>query len=370
MMKLLSSIKKELILATRSFYFYIEILFALILLAVLLFAIPEHSQVIQDEYVYLDMPPQAADTVLDMMLAEDVDGKAEQVTLSIDGVTYDTILVGKESEALYLLDNAEAVKTLSESQRNIGLVVSISNDGQLYYRYYLQGYETQRLKNLLSVLHNIDSQLLEARFDEQPVRMLQASSAILNDKQNAIPPMLAFNSSLMGMFIMAAYVFLDKKEGVIKAYAVSASSVWRYLLSKIVIILLTGIMTTLIVLLPIMGLNINYGLVLTLQLTSGFFAAVAGLLIASFFQDIAKAFGAIFGVMVLMMLPSFSYFLPGWAPFWVKLIPSYPLIQGFQEVLLPNSQTAYVLLTSAGFLLAGCILFVITNTRFKKALGA
>ena len=36
----------------------------------------------------------------------------------------------------------------------------------------------------------------------------------------------------MGFFIIAAYIFLDKKEGVIKAYAVTPSPVWKYLLSK------------------------------------------------------------------------------------------------------------------------------------------
>ena len=368
-MKLLSTIKKELILATRSFYFYIEILFALILLAILLFVIPEHAHTAQDEYIYLDMPSQAADAVLNLMLADDVDGQAEQVTLTIDGISYQTTLVGKESENLYLFASAEAVQTLSDSQRNIGLIVSISDDGQLHYKYYLQGYETQRLKNLLSVLHNVDSDLLEQRFDAQPVRMLLTSAKTLNDRENAIPPMLAFNSSLMGMFIMAAYVFLDKKEGVINAYAVSASSVWRYLASKITVILLSGVVTTAVVLLPVVGLHINYGLVLALQLTSGFFAAVVGLLIASFYKDIANAFGAIFAVMIFMMIPSFSYFLPSWSPFWVQIIPSYPLIQGFQEILL-NSSATYVLLVSTGFLLVGVALFYITNTRFKKALGA
>lgn len=368
-MKLLSSIKKELLLATRSFYFYIEILFALILLAVLLFVIPEHARPTQDIYVYLDMPLQAADAVREMLLLEDVDGMAEQAVLTIDGISYPATLISKESENQYLLQSAEAVRTLADSQCNIGAVVSIGGDGQLHYTYYLQGYETQRLKNLLSVLHNVDSDVLEQRFDDQPVLTLLDSVSPLNDRENALPPMLAFNSSLMGMFIMAAYVFLDKKEGVIRAYAVTASTVWRYLISKIVVILLTGVVTTLVVMLPVMGFGARYGLVLVLQLASGFFAATAGLLVASFYQDIAKSFGTIFAIMVLLMLPAFSYFLPGWSPVWVRVIPSYALIQGFQEILLPNGNAPYVLLVAAGFMLAGGVLFCWTNARFQNALG-
>ena len=369
-MKLLSSIQKELILATRSFYFYIEFLFALILLAVLLFVIPEHAQPMQDIYVYLDMPRQAADAVQAMLLDEDVDGQAEQVVLTVDGIAYPATRIGKESENQYLLQSAEAVRTLADSQRKIGAVVSIGGDGQLHYLYYLQGYETQRLKNLLSVLHNVDSDVLEQRFDAQPVRTLQGKANPLNDRQNALPPMLAFNSSLMGMFIMAAYVFLDKKEGVISAYAVSASSVWRYLMSKIMVILLTGVFSTLVVTLPVLGFRINYALLLLLQLTSCFFASALGLLLASFYKDFTQAFGVIFCALILMAIPSVSYFLPEWEPLWVKLIPSYFIIEGFREIVTPGGSAIYALFAAGGFLAMGGILFVLTEARFKKTLRA
>ncbi len=57
-MKLLSSIKKELILASRGFYFYVELLFALVILAVLLFAIPQNFSNITTEYLYFNLPQQ------------------------------------------------------------------------------------------------------------------------------------------------------------------------------------------------------------------------------------------------------------------------------------------------------------------------
>lgn len=369
-MKLLSSLKKELILATRSFYFYIEVLFALILLAVLLFAIPEHIHVMQDEYVYLDMPADAADYVTEAMLEEDTDGLAEQVTLKVGGAEYEAVLIGKENENLYILGSEAIVRSLADTQRNVGLVLSISDDNALHYKYFLQGYETQRLKNLLSILHNGDSALLEQRFDMQQSRILQSDGAILNDRENAIPPMIAFNSSLMGMFIMAAYVFLDKKEGVISAYAVSASSVWRYLMSKIMVILLTGVFSTLVVTLPVLGFRINYALLLLLQLTSCFFASALGLLLASFYKDFTQAFGVIFCALILMAIPSVSYFLPEWEPLWVKLIPSYFIIEGFREIVTPGGSAIYALFAAGGFLAMGGILFVLTEARFKKTLGA
>ena len=173
----------------------------------------------------------------------------------------------------------------------------------------------------------------------------------------------------MGMFIMASYIFLDKKEGVIKAYAVTASPVWQYLMSKIFVILLTSVVSGLIIIMPIMGFRINYGLVLLLLMTTGFFASSLGLLIASFYNDLMKAFGVIYLLLIILMVPSIAYFLPGWEPFWIKIIPSYPLLQGFKEIILPNGDNVYPLMASAGFMAVGIILFAVTNIRFKKTLS-
>lgn len=368
-MKLFSSIKKELILATRSFYFYIEIAFALVLLAVLLFAIPEHSQMKETRYLYLDLPQQAADFVRDSLLREDTDGKIDDVTLEAGGQKYAAELVEKEAENIYILESEDIVRTLADTQANVGATVSLDANKELRYKYYLQGYESKRLKNLISVLHNINEDELEQSFDSQKVRLVATGYAPLNDRENAVAPLLAFNSCLMGMFVMAAYVFLDKKEGVIKAYAVTASSVAQYLMSKIFVVLLTATVSGLIVLVPVMGFKINYALILLLLLTASFFSSVVGLMIASFYKDITKAFGTIFFILILMMAPAISYFLPGWNPIWVQLIPSNPIIQGLKDVISAKGNMMYTLFASASFLVAGVLLFIITDKRFRKTLN-
>lgn len=368
-MKLLNSFKKELILATRSFYFYIEIAFALVLLAVLLFAIPEHSQRIETRYLYLDLPQQAADIIRDSLLKEDTDGKIEKVTLESGGQKYNAELIEKEAEKVYILESEDIVRTLAETKEKVGAIVSLDANNEIHYKYYLQGYESERLKNLISVLHNIGEDELEQSFDSQKVSLVATGYAPLNDRENAVAPLLAFNSCIMGMFVMVAYVFLDKKEGVIKAYAVTASSVAQYLMSKIFVVLLTATVSGLIVLMPVMGFKINYGLILLLLLTTGFFFSVVGLLIASFYRDITKAFGTIFFILILMLLPAIAYFLLGWNPRWVQIIPSNPVIQALKDVISAKANKTYPLLACAGFLVAGVLLFIITDRRFRKTLN-
>jgi len=368
-MKLLSSFKKELILASRGFYFYVELIFAFVILAVLLFAIPQNFSSTSTEYLYFNLPQQGREIFTDIILEDDLDGESEMVEVEAGGKTFNAELIETDEEEIYIVDSEEAVRMLAKTYRNIGAVIELNNDNQLHYKYYLQGYESARLKNLISILNNESTDVLIERIENQEVRPLSTDYEPLNDRENTIPPLIAFSGSLMGMFVMVSYIFLDKKEGVIEAYAVTASSVWRYLMSKIFVVLLTSIVSGIIIIMPIMGFRINYGLILLLLLTTGFFASSLGLLIASFYNNLTKAFGAVYLIIILMMIPSIAYFIPGWDPFWIKIIPSYPMLQGFKEIILPNGAVAYPLIVSAGFLAVGIILFAITNIRFKKTLS-
>jgi len=368
-MKLLSSFKKELILASRGFYFYIELLFALVILAVLLFAIPQNFSNITTEYLYFNLPQQGKEIFINNILENDPDAKSEMVEIEAGGKTFDAELIVTEESEIYIVDSEEAVRMLAETHRNIGAVIELNNDNQLYYKYYLQGYESTRLKNLISILFNESTDVLVERIENQEVRPLSTDYEPLTDRENTIPPLTVFSGSLMGMFIMASYIFLDKKEGVIKAYAVTPSSVWKYLMSKIFVILLTSVVSGLVIIMPIMGFKINYGLLLLLLLTTGFFASTLGLLIASFYDNLTKAFGVIYLLFFVLMVPGIAYFIPSWNPVWVKIIPTYPMLQGFKEIILPKGDIAYPLIVSAGFLAAGTVLFFITNIRFKKTLS-
>jgi len=96
--------------------------------------------------------------------------------------------------------------------------------------------------------------------------------------------------------------------------------------------------------------------------------AALGLLIASFFDSITKTFGILFGVMILLMLPAFSYFIPSFDPVWLRFFPTYPILQGYKEILVVGGDTGYVLIYSGVFLVGGIILFALSNMKFKKTL--
>lgn len=367
-MKLWHSFLKELKLASRGYYFYIEIAMAFILLAVLLFVIPENFSNKTTEYLYFDLPEGVVTIYEGAIIKDDIDGKVENVEVKSKKELIPAKFYETEERKIYIVESEAEAKQLSETEKKLGAVISLDDSGKMHYKYFLQGYESQRLKNLYSVIHNRDMDELEKELGNVVVRSLSSDYEVLSDRENVIPSFLTFNGSLMGLFIIAAYIFLDKQEGVIKAYAVTASSVWEYLLSKVGVLLVTTIFSSLLIVIPVMGLQPNYPLLLILLITSGFFASSLGLLLATFFKNLIQAFGAVYVIMIVMLLPNIAYFIPGWDPAWIKVIPAYPLIQGFKESILTNGDVSYILSVSLGFLVVGMIIFYIANVRYKKDL--
>ena len=367
-MKLWHSFTKELLLASRSIYFYIEIVMAAIFLFLLLFVIPENIESKQNEYLHYDMPEEAFVYFEEELLGEDLDGKVEIVELDWGKETISAGLYESDGNKYYVIDDREAAIQIADKKRAFAGIIHLDENGSVTYTYYLQGYETQRLRNILSVFHSEQTDLLKQVFESQEVRVLHKDQVLLTDRENVIPSFLTFNGSLMGLFILASYIFLDKKEGVIKAYAVTPSPVWHYLLSKVGVVTVTSLITSLIITVPVMGWQPNYLLMVLFLLTTGFAASAVGLLLSSYFKDIAQSFGMLLVLIVVMMLPNIAYFIPTWDPAWMPFIPSYAMLEGFKELILPNGDVGYVLLASLFFFLAGLLFFIFANIRFKKTL--
>jgi len=393
-MKLLSNYLKEMKIAARGFYFYIEIAMAIILLAILLFAVSETSTSSSKQFVYNDMPQKIAEYLKDRSIEE---GEARlanstefklkpaefEITNQETGETtaYDfddekiieleTIEMldsstGELDETVYYVETEEDMIRLSYGESEMGVTVAMDPYGKVSNKYYLQGYETDRLKNLLYILQNESRDVVNAKKDKQVVRTLEVMET-LNNRENWVPVIIAYMGSLMGLFIVMAYIFYDKAEGVIRAFAVTPSSIWKYLISKVFVLLTTVVVSSSIITIPVMGGQPNYLLFYIFLIITTFSVASLGLLVASFFDSISKAFGVVYAIMISLMIPAFSYYIPSFDPLWLRFIPTYPLLQGFKEILL-NGDAGYVLTYSLVFLVGGLVVFVLADIRFKKTL--
>ena len=393
-MKLLSNYIKEMKIAARGFYFYIEIAMAVVLLAVLLFAISETSTSSRKQFIYNDMPQKIAEYIKDSSidrgearLADPTEFKLKPAVFEIMNqetgettayrfddekiIELETIEMldsstGELTETVYYTEAEEDMIRLAYGESDVGATVTMDGYGRVSYQYYLQGYETDRLESLLYISHSELPGVISAKKDKQVVRTLVVMET-LNNRENLVPVFLVFAGSLMGFFIVLAYIFYDKAEGVIRAFAVTPSSMWKYLISKVFVLLTIVIVSSSIITIPVMGGQPNYLLFYIFLIITTFAMASLGLLVASFFDSISKSFGAMYAIMIALMIPAFSYYIPSFDPLWLRFFPSYPMLQGFKEILL-RGDTGYVLTYSLIFLAGGLVLFVLANIRFKKTL--
>ena len=368
-MKLWSSFVKELTIASRGFYFYVEIAMAVILLFVLLFVIPENFENKQTEYLYLEFPSEQYRENFIKSFG-DLDGKGEtpQEAFKVEKQEIDSTLYVTKEKNIYIFNSEEDMAKVAEKKNKPGTAIKMNDRNELTYTYYILGNETQKFVNLLKIVHGPDDALLYKEVESQQVRTISTDYVVLSDRENVLPVFLAFNGSLMGLFIMAAYIFLDKKEGVIKAYAITPSPVWKYLLSKILVLTVTSLVTSLILVFPVMGININYFILVLFLIPTGFFASTLGLLIASYFDDMVKSFGVMYLLMISMMLPVLSYYIASWDPVWLKFIPSYFIVYGFKEIFI-KGDTGDILRIALGYLDVSSILFAWAKMSYNKTLS-
>jgi hypothetical protein len=393
-MKLLSNYIKEMKIAARGFYFYIEIAMAVIIVGILLFVVSETSTSSSKQFIYNDMPQKIAEYIKDKSI-EDGDARlasptefklkpaefeiANQETGETTAYDFDDEKIieletmeildsstGELEETVYYVETEEDMIRLAYGESEIGATAAMNSRGKVSYTYYLQGYETDRLKSLLNISHSESPNVIDAKKDRQVVRTLGVMET-LNNRENLVPLFLVFLGSLMGYFIVMAYIFYDKTEGVIRAFAVTPSAMWKYLISKIFVILTTVVVSSSIIAIPVMGGQPNYFLFYIFLLITTFAMASLGLLVASFFDNISNAFGVMYAIMITLMIPAFSYYIPSFDPLWIRFFPSYPMLQGFKEILL-NGDIGYVLVYSLVFLAGGLVIFVLADIRFKKTL--
>jgi len=342
-MKLLHTFLRDLKVSYRTYYIYIEFIMALVIVAVLVFVVPENS-----------------DPTTKLFLHVESGINSEQILTSMEK---------DESADITLLDSREEVVLAMEKDRSAqGAVIGETEEG-MGYEIILQGYESEEIRNMM------ESVLLAGFKTEHPeytetttVKVLDADAERLSDRINYMPILLMMNSAFMGLFIVAAYVFMDKEEGTIRALTVTPVSIRDYLLSKVGVMLFTGLLTGLITTILVAGLKVNYLHLILVLAASNFFGTALGLFIASFYDSIIKSMGALYIVIMIMAFGGISYFMPSFSPLIIRILPSYPLLFAFREVFLSRPDTAFILTTSGLFILVGALIFMAAVLRYKKTL--
>ena len=386
---------KELKIASRGFYFYIELIIAVLVLMVLMMVVKPYPDGHQDEYIFNDMP----ESVMEWYVQRDLEAGRireagdREVRLKPGSFTLRDLRTGEEQEyvfpeketitvptyskinartgritgTVYMMPDAESMLRMADRTGKTGAAIVMDPQGNIGYRYYTQGYESPQVHNSLYVLHTFDVDVVEAQMDLQN-EIVIGTVPRLNTRQAVVPVYVALACCLMGIFMVCAYVFLDKQENVVRAFLVTPGTVHQYLIGKILLILTVNLISATVVTLPVMGSQPSYGLFYLLLIAASFLFTSLGLVVASFFPSMGKAFGSLYLLMILLMLPMIPYYAGSFDPRWIHFLPSYPVLMCFKQILQGQPQISEVLLTAGGCLAGGAGLLELAAVAFRRTL--
>jgi len=347
MKALMHTFVKDMKLATRSFYIWIVLIFAVIFVGVMLFAVPDNPSLGTQAYVYVEDDPLLAD--------------------------FSDLLINEEKSAggFELVGSRDAVIAAMEDNRNAkGIYVAI-RDNRLYTEYILQGYEGERVENLFAAEVKGMTAREAGLGVDTTVTYLEGKDAVKAPlKVSIIPIFLTMESAFIGMFLVAAYVFMDKDDGTIKAYGVSPGKIWQYLLSKIMMFAVFGWLSGFFALIVLRGLDFNFLHVLLLLTAYNVFGTILGLILAAFFDNLQGAMTWILLLAAILGVTTVSYLMPSFSPAVIRWLPTYPMQFAFREAIYPTGNAAYIWQNVLVFLGLSAVLFALTMGLYKKRLSA
>ncbi len=315
--------KKDLILGIKDVFVLLEVGFAVVVLMLLLFLIPEDMRRDPAVYIY-DESKVVENFVADNIGLENME----------------------ETTGEYYVDSREEIiEGMLEERSAIGLIITMNSTGaynvelltQPYTKPTLARYIEIDLEDLLALITPpYDFYSREVR-DSVRVEALQRG---LRDElpfnQRLLPPILLMMVGVLGLFVMMSLIGQERVEGTMRAFRATPAGLGQFLGSKHLLLLAIGFTTFSIMYLPMMGFA-GYLPALLIILLTIILGSSIGVILGGLFETPMSAMLWVLLLMIVLALPAISLFSPIFSPGWLKLIPSYHTLFGLDAAMFPDN---------------------------------
>lgn len=346
MKELWSTYKKDLKLAIRSFYIYVVLFFAFIYIFVMHFAVPENT-----------------DSNFEVLAGEGFVALSDEVKGVINESDMD--------ENLTIVESREAILDELEHDRTATGVYYDLVDGKLQIEYIMQGFEGDTTRAMTK-------QITESEFAKSVDPSLEVNVTYLKGKNAEsmslasmmTPIFVVMESALMGMFLVAAYIFMEKNEGTVKAYLVSPAKTLTYIGAKVMMFVTFGLVSAVLSALLVNGFTFN---ILTFSLSIAVFSVfgtLLGVFLAAFFDNIQGAMLWIVVIAGIFAVSTVSYSMPSFSPVFIRYLPTYPMQFALRDILTGLGNSAYVWQNIFLFLGLDVLLLGLTTTVYSRRVSS
>lgn len=151
------------------------------------------------------------------------------------------------------------------------------------------------------------------------------------------PVFIAFEALMVGFILGGALMLAEKQDGTVRALRVSPFSVSGYIAAKTLLFSLIGTLYASLICLLTVGVSVNWAIFLPLSFFGTAAFTMIGLAYTSPFRDMSGWFFSMVVLLSVNMLPVISYSNPAFTPFWMRLIPSYPILTAYRAAMFGGS---------------------------------
>lgn len=268
-------------------------------------------------------------------------------------------------------------EAMATDDNSVGIVLEGGKVGVALpaFTLFFQQHHNARVRNLMAVSTEDELRTIFAlpRSQEVPVRETvlrgRGEETKVPFNQLWVPVLLFSDTALIGMVFIAALLFMEKEEGTLRALLVTPAYSWEYLLSKALTLAVLAVLFTLIFVPLTVGSGPNYLYLLLLMVAGSLFGSLLGAWVAVYFDNLSQYLFPALTLMVLLSIPSVAYFAPSFSPWWLRALPTYPLVFGLREALFPSGSPQIVLTALATLLGLSALLLALGSIVFKRQLA-
>lgn len=269
--------------------------------------------------------------VVDLALPKEVAQESYRV------VTYNMPVEIPETEAA---ESADALRDAVKQGDAIGLLYE---DGGITIVH--PGYSEKTLNALMLELSGVPAAEVETE-------LLDPDAKTIPFNLRSTPIFICFEAIMVGFILGGALMLAEKQDGTVRALRTAPLGGMKYVLSKTLLFSLLGTLYSLLICVMTVGFSINWGIFLLLTFFGTAVFTMIGLAFTTPFRDMSGWFFSMALLLSVNMLPVISISSPAFSPFWMKLIPSYPVLMALQSAMFGgNIDTAYTLGAVAAWLL-------------------
>lgn len=334
--------KQDLLVAYRNKFHIVIIVLAVLMALVVNYVIPEEVKLTPTE-IFLDKTE--GQLMKDLMLRNEVD------------------------EDRFVKSKEELYERLESNSNTLGVIIE-GNLEKINYTLVGQGNESEESFNLLDAAMDYALKMIRNSDYQSKYRIerLRGQSPAVPFNKKMIPIFIFTEVILLGFLLIAVMVFQEKNEGSVRAYRVSPGGTLEYILSKVGTNLVLALIYAHVLILLTIGTGFNILNLFSVIVLANIVMTLLGLSVSVFFKSLEEfIFVAIF-IMSVLSLAMMSYLTPSFAPDYIKILPSYPVLFGLREILFPVGRTEFVTSLNWNLLIEVIIMLGISLVLVKRKL--